>query len=475
MKTQFKSINQLIIFFVRMVASITSLPSTTSIDLSPQQPSARNQKCRRRRRESPLIPLVLFSLALLHFPRGSYSLVFPCHPTTTATKARHRHSSLFAVVRRPLPSSRPREDDASRTPLPGDDVDDDDDWYTTPSLSSASARKIAPPCAVDPECPSSRALTRAAGVSSDATHASLVRLSYLVVEWNTKINLVSRADCSPAVVFGRHVLPSLGLLALTETEGGERRLVDSGKRIVDVGTGGGFPGLPLAICVPEAEFTLVDSVGKKLAAVGAMAEELGLSNVSTHHGRAEEMEYLSPSKPGSPSHAQSYDLVLGRSVSALPRFCFWIRNLLKDDGSGGGRLLYIIGGDIERAILDQVEADIPLGELLGGRDDERDDDREAEGEIAGDKRALVFRREGVQEVAKMSTEMSRGQSAETEIKKKVAAEAKRKKRNNQKTTRNRRDNVVGQWEDRRRNGGITKAWSGQRIDVGGDDDWGRQK
>jgi len=138
----------------------------------------------------------------------------------------------------------------------------------------------------------------------------LERLSELVCEWNEKINLVSRKDCTPQVVLERHILPSVAPLIVgtadTTTlhgptlEDGEspRRL-----RAIDVGTGGGFPGLPLAIACPDVDFVLLDSVGKKLIAVQEMAVELGLHNVVTHHGRAEEY----PVRLG-------FDVAFGRSV-----------------------------------------------------------------------------------------------------------------------------------------------------------------
>ena len=91
----------------------------------------------------------------------------------------------------------------------------------------------------------------------------------------------------------------------------ELLVLTSGQRVCDVGTGGGFPGLPLAIARPDVEFLLIDSVGKKIAAVKDMAEQLGLTNVKTYHGRAE-------------SVSAECAWVLGRSVSAIPKFAFFV-------------------------------------------------------------------------------------------------------------------------------------------------------
>ena len=196
-------------------------------------------------------------------------------------------------------------------------------------------------------------------------HKQLAALAVLVVDWNQKINLVSRKECTRDVVFGRHVLPSLAPLALKE-------MLQPEMRIVDVGTGGGFPGLPLAIAYPNCQFLLVDSVGKKLTAVKDMAETLKLTNVKIHHGRAELLE-------------DDYDICVGRSVAALPSFCFWIQNLLGDKA----KLLYLIGGELEENLLQEAKLDREIDVLL-----------ECPG--ASDKRVLVFDKAAIKRIAKTS-------------------------------------------------------------------------
>ena len=236
----------------------------------------------------------------------------------------------------------------------------------------------------------------------DTVHKSLLRLTECVISWNEKLNLVSRKECTPTDVYHKHVMPSVALLPLLmpppqsllalssdqqhQTE--EKGKKGSSLRVVDIGTGGGFPGLPLALLLPQHQFTLVDSIRKKLVAVSDMASELGLSNVRIYCGRAEEM------KDG---HRGMYHVALGRSVTALPNFCSWIYDLLKREGGSnsnengvgdGGRLLYIIGGEIDDMVQSKVVKDIPIDALLQRPED------------TSDKRALIFTARGVRDIAK---------------------------------------------------------------------------
>mmetsp|Transcript_1307 Transcript_1307/g.2896 ORF Transcript_1307/g.2896 Transcript_1307/m.2896 type:complete len:238 (+) Transcript_1307:1489-2202(+) len=172
--------------------------------------------------------------------------------------------------------------------------------------------------------------------------------------------------------------------------------------IADVGTGGGFPGLPLSLLLPKAQFTLIDSVQKKLVAVSEMAAEMEVGNVRVHWGRVEEMDRK--------KHGGVYDVVVGRSVTALPRYCAWITSLLKrkTGASGGdvdgdekqgreeeGRLIYIIGGELEEVVESRIMKDMPLDRLL----------QRAEGTT--DKRALVFLASDVREIAEESGELKK--------------------------------------------------------------------
>lgn len=216
------------------------------------------------------------------------------------------------------------------------------------------------------------------GLSSEQFQ-QLAKLAVLVDDWNSRINLISRRDCSPDVVFGRHILPSLAPLALMsskENDGdGVLLTLSEGQRVCDVGTGGGFPGLPLAIARPDIDFLLVDSVGKKITAVQDMADQLGLINVKTYHGRAE-------------SIAGQYSWVVGRSVSALPTYCFWIHHLLEKKD---GKLVYLIGGDIDEDILDEAVMDEEIEDLL-------------DVPCISDKKVLVFPKQAVDLLAEVSGE-----------------------------------------------------------------------
>lgn len=204
------------------------------------------------------------------------------------------------------------------------------------------------------------------GLDSDQLE-KLQQLALLVTDWNDKINLVSRKDCSPATVFGRHILPSLAVCAVKDSP------LQSAKTLVDVGTGGGFPGLPLAIAFPDMEMVLLDSVGKKLTAVQDMVDELKLTNVVTHHGRAEDFS------------ERKFDVATGRSVSAIPQFCTWMQKLLKPDS---GRLMYWIGGDVPANVLNKATANELITALVPN--------------MESDKRILTFPQAAVKKIARES-------------------------------------------------------------------------
>lgn len=145
---------------------------------------------------------------------------------------------------------------------------------------------------------------------ADFTEAQLrqIQLLYpLYKEWNEKINVISRKDIDS--LYEKHVLHSLSIAASFE-------FMD-GMEIIDLGTGGGFPGIPLAIFFPEVKFHLVDSIAKKLKVVEAVAEGIGLTNVSTQHSRIEEIKN------------RKFDFVVSRAVAPLKDLWRWSRPLLK--------------------------------------------------------------------------------------------------------------------------------------------------
>ena len=145
-------------------------------------------------------------------------------------------------------------------------------------------------------------------------------------EWNAKINVISRKDMES--FYEKHVLHSLGIAKVYSFK--------PGQKVLDVGTGGGFPGIPLAILFPDTQFHLVDSIGKKIKVVLAVAEALDLENVRADHGRAE--EFKGP-----------YDFVVSRAVTQMQRFVPWIKGKISQKNLDSDRingLLYLKGGDL---------------------------------------------------------------------------------------------------------------------------------
>ena len=164
---------------------------------------------------------------------------------------------------------------------------------------------------------------------SDKQIEQFKQLEPLYADWNSKINVISRKDFS--AFYERHVLHSLGIAKFTKFVGNTK--------VLDVGTGGGFPGIPLAILFPEVHFHLVDSIGKKIKVVNGVASALELKNVIADQIRAEQLK-------------QKYDFVVSRAVTRLPEFVPWVKkNISKQNFNAlPNGIIYLKGGDLSEEI-----------------------------------------------------------------------------------------------------------------------------
>lgn len=151
------------------------------------------------------------------------------------------------------------------------------------------------------------------------------KLQELYVHWNEQINVISRKDTDN--FYERHVLHSLGIAKVIKFK--------KDTKIMDVGTGGGFPGIPLAILFPDCDFLLVDSIGKKIKVVTEVANSLGLKNVKGLHERAEKVD-------------GTFDFVVSRAVTQMPEFITWVKNKVSKTSRNSlpNGILYLKGGDL---------------------------------------------------------------------------------------------------------------------------------
>ncbi len=151
------------------------------------------------------------------------------------------------------------------------------------------------------------------------------QLDTIYKDWNSKINVISRKNIDALYI--NHVLHSLGIAKIIEFL--------PGADILDVGTGGGFPGIPLAILFPETKFHLVDSIGKKLKVVEAVANDLGMANVRTTHDRVENI-------------SGKYDFIVSRAVTKMPDFVKWVKGKIKKEQQHNLKngIFYLKGGDL---------------------------------------------------------------------------------------------------------------------------------
>ncbi|WP_372974844.1 16S rRNA (guanine(527)-N(7))-methyltransferase RsmG [Muriicola sp.] len=179
---------------------------------------------------------------------------------------------------------------------------------------------------------------------TDTQTRQFTAMAGLYQDWNQKINVVSRKDVDE--LYLRHILHSLGIAKVISFL--------PGSRVLDVGTGGGFPGIPLAVLFPETQFTLVDSIGKKIRVVKEVIDGLGLNNVNAVHSRVEELQ-------------GSFDFIVSRAVAAMPSFVRWVDGRIRQKSVHPLKngILYLKGGDLTEELQGFSKAHIyPLSEYF---------------------------------------------------------------------------------------------------------------
>lgn len=174
---------------------------------------------------------------------------------------------------------------------------------------------------------------------SEKQKNQFAQLEKLYAEWNEKINVISRKDMDS--LYEKHILHSLGIAKVMDFE--------PGTKVLDIGTGGGFPGIPLAILFPEVQFTLVDSIGKKITVVKEVSAAIGLQNVTAMHKRAEELK-------------EKFHFVVSRAVTQMPVFLTWLKGKFEKQSFNKkpNGVLYLKGGDLTEELAGLKTEIFPL-------------------------------------------------------------------------------------------------------------------